>query len=134
MLGTMMKGDVTPELESGQRVFHAYGDDYFQLGQDRFEASLYFHEGEVTTPWLQGDISLLKVSDLKWLEDKTPEILVIGTGRRTAFPSAEVLDYLADMHIGFECMDSLSAARTFNILIGEGRKVAAAMLLPGVRG
>jgi len=43
------------------------------------------------------------------------------------------MDYLADLHIGFECMDSLSAARTFNILVGEGRNVAAAMLLPKVR-
>jgi len=133
MLGTAMQGDITPELDSGQRLFHAYGDDFFQLGGDRVESSLYFHQGKIVAPWISGDISKLQVKDLAWLEEATPEVLVIGTGRRTAFPSHEILDYLAALHIGFECMDSLSAARTFNILVGEGRKVAAAMLLPSVR-
>lgn len=128
-----MKGDVTPALESGQRIFHRYGNDYFQLGQEKIEENFYFHLGTVN-PWISEDISTLKVEDLKWLEDKSPEVLVIGTGRRTAFPSEDVLDYLASLHIGFECMDSLSAARTFNILVGEGRKVATAMLLAKVRG
>jgi len=134
MLGTAMQGDITPDLESGQRVFHAYGDNFFQLGHDKIESSFYFHQGEVVSPWIQQDISTLTIAGLKWLETHTPEVLVIGTGRRTAFPSHDVMDYLADLHVGFECMDSLSAARTFNILVGEGRDVAAAMLLPNVRG
>ena len=133
MLGTAMQGDITPDLESGQRIFHAYGDDYFQLGHEKIEGSFYFSQGEVVSPWLKGAISNLGIQDLQWLAKDTPEVLVIGTGRRTAFPSHDVMDYLADLHIGFECMDSLSAARTFNILVGEGRNVAAAMLLPKVR-
>ena len=40
---------------------------------------------------------------------------------------------LAEAHIGFECMDSRAAARTFNILVGEGRNVSLAMLLPRAR-
>ncbi len=133
MLGTMMKGDVTPDLESGQRLFHSYGDDYFQLGNERIEENFCFHQGRVTT-WDVEHPTILEVEDMQWLEQQTPEVLVIGTGRRTAFPPAEVLDYLASLHIGFECMDSLSAARTFNILVGEGRKVAVAMFLANVRG
>ena len=62
-----------------------------------------------------------------------PEILIIGTGRTTAFPEADVLQHLSERHIGFECMDSRSAARTYNILIAEGRNVSTAMLLPGSR-
>ena len=40
---------------------------------------------------------------------------------------------LAEAHIGFECMDSRAAARTYNILLSEGREVSAAMLLPNAR-
>jgi len=134
MLGTVMQNDITPSLESGQRIFHAYGDDFFQLGKDRIESSLIFNHGEVTSPWIEGNIASLQMSDLTWLEENTPEVLVIGTGKRTAFPSHDVMDYLASLHVGYECMDSLSAARTFNILVGEGRSIAAAMLLPNVRG
>ncbi len=128
-----MQGDITPELSSGQRLFHQYGDDFFQLGKDRVESSLVFHKGIITAPWIEGNIASLQVSDLTWLEENTPEVLVIGTGKRTAFPSHDVMDYLASLHVGYECMDSLSAARTFNILVGEGRSIAAAMLLPKVR-
>lgn len=65
--------------------------------------------------------------------ENPPEVLVIGTGRQTAFPDASVLDMLSEAHIGFECMDSRAAARTYNILVSEGRIVSAAMLLPGAR-
>ncbi len=129
-----MKGDITPELDSGQRLFHAYGDTYFQLGRDRIESGFYFHQGKVSLPWAASKVADLTVTDFNWLEENPPEVLVIGTGRRTTFPSAEVLDYIASLHVGFECMDSLSAARTFNILVGEGRKVAAAMFLANIRG
>jgi len=65
--------------------------------------------------------------------ENPPEVLVIGTGRTTAFPAPEVIAMLEEAHIGFECMDSRAAARTYNILVNEGRDVSAAMLLPNAR-
>jgi len=62
--------------------------------------------------------------------DAAPEVLLIGTGRTTAFPAANILAELEGRHIGFECMDSRAAARTYNVLAGEGRDVSAAVLLP----
>lgn len=62
--------------------------------------------------------------------ESAPEVLLIGTGRTTAFPDADILAELEDRHIGFECMDSRSAARTYNVLVSEGRNVSAAVLLP----
>lgn len=130
-----MKGDVTPLLESGQRIFRSYEDDYFQLGHEKISSNFCFCFGELIQPWAeQNSVTALKIEDFKWLEVNTPEVLVIGTGRRTGFPSADVLDYLSSLKVGYECMDSRSAARTFNILVGEGRKVATAMFLPKVRG
>ena len=70
---------------------------------------------------------------MAWILDNPPEVLVIGTGRQTAFPDPAVMEMLSGAHIGFECMDSRAAARTFNILVGEGRDVSAAMLLPNAR-
>lgn len=60
-------------------------------------------------------------------------MLVIGTGRTTAFPDHSIMEMLSNAHIGFECMDSRAAARTYNILMAEGRDVSAAMLLPNAR-
>lgn len=65
--------------------------------------------------------------------ENPPEVLVIGTGRKTAFPDPAVLELLSEAHIGFELMDSRAAARTYNILVSEGRIVSAAMLLPNAK-
>jgi len=94
---------------------------------------LRFHHGELTTPWGPNRLSELTIADLEWIFENPPEVLVIGTGRQTVFPDSSVLEALADAHIGFECMDSRAAARTYNILVGEGRDVSAAMLLPNAR-
>jgi len=55
---------------------------------------------------------------------------LIGTGRITSFPNAAVFEVLEAARIGIECMDTRAAARTYNILVAEGRHVDAAMLPP----
>jgi len=92
---------------------------------------LLLHRGRATSPWGPASIDKLTIEDLQLLLDDAPEILIIGTGRVTTFPDADILARLREQHIGVECMDSRSAARTFNILLAEGRTVSAAMLLPG---
>lgn len=82
------------------------------------------------SPWGPNSLREMTLDDLAWVFDNPPEVLVIGTGRLTRFPNEEIMKALTEAHIGFECMDSRAAARTYNILVGEGRVVSAAMLLP----
>lgn len=60
-----------------------------------------------------------------------PEVLLLGTGSRQQFPEPRVMAFFLSRGIGIEVMDNAGAARTFNLLAGEGRKVVAAFLLPG---
>ena len=128
-----MKGDISANLPAGTLLFSAYGDTYLQLNQHRHDAGLYIHKNTITTPWGPERLSQLTIEHLRPLIESPPEVLILGTGRITAFPNADILDYIANHHIGFECMDSRAAARTYNILVGEGRTVSAAMLLPGAK-
>ena len=57
------------------------------------------------------------------------EIVLLGTGDRLRFPRPEILRPLMEARIGFEVMDVRAACRTYNILVAEERKVAAALLL-----
>ncbi|MDD0838542.1 Mth938-like domain-containing protein [Curvibacter sp. HBC61] len=57
------------------------------------------------------------------------EVVVFGSGLRNRFPPAAWLRPLMERRIGLETMDTQAACRTYNILAGEGRKVAAALLL-----
>ena len=55
------------------------------------------------------------------------DLLLVGTGRTTVLASAEFRRALRERGIASECMDSGAAARTFNVLANEGRRVAAAL-------
>jgi len=55
--------------------------------------------------------------------------VLLGTGKMLRFPHPRLSSPLTQARIGFEVMDTFAAARTYNILMGEGRRVAAALLL-----
>ncbi|MCE1160855.1 MAG: MTH938/NDUFAF3 family protein [Burkholderiales bacterium] len=59
----------------------------------------------------------------------SPEVLLIGTGAQHTFVSPAQLAPLYQAQIGVECMSSHAAARTYNVLMNEGRRVLAILLL-----
>jgi len=73
----------------------------------------------------------LTVADLEPVLALGPEVILLGTGDRQVFPSAQVLGYCLSRGVGLEVMTNPSAASTYNVLAGEGRKVAAAFMLAG---
>jgi len=91
------------------------------------------HHGEVSAPWGPETLAEISPEHLASIIETPPEVLLIGTGRKTVFPDATILQALDDAHFGYEFMDSRAAARTYNILVGEGRDVSIAVLLPGAR-
>lgn len=58
-----------------------------------------------------------------------PEVVLFGTGPRLWWPSSAMRSAFTRHHIGFEVMDTAAACRTYNILVYEGRNVAAALLM-----
>ena len=101
------------------------------IGGARVATSLCIHQQQVDAPWPLDVFDSLAPEHLRWLLDTPPELLLLGSGRVTRFPSQTVMAWLQSHHIPFESMDSRSAARTWNILMGEGRNASCAMLLPG---
>ncbi len=59
-----------------------------------------------------------------------PEVLLLGTGSRQRWPAARLIAALAKRGIGLEVMDTLAAARTYNVLVGEDRRVVAVLYPP----
>ncbi len=60
-----------------------------------------------------------------------PEVVLLGTGERIVFPPQKILAAFLKRGVGLETMDSAAAARTFNVLVEEGRKAVAVFLLNG---
>jgi uncharacterized protein len=72
----------------------------------------------------------LQASDFAALAELPVEVLIYGSGRKLQFPPPAWLAPLMGRRMGFETMDTEAACRTYNILAGEGRPVAALLLLP----
>jgi uncharacterized protein len=71
----------------------------------------------------------LKVEDFSLLTELTPEIVILGTGASQYFPHPSLTEPLMQHRIGLEVMDTSAACRTYNILMAEGRHVAAALFM-----
>lgn len=80
-------------------------------------------------PWAAGDVAALSADDFSGIIASRPEILVLGTGWHPVLPPRDIMFAMARHGIGFECMDTPAACRTYNILINEGRRAAAALII-----
>ncbi|MEW6677886.1 MAG: Mth938-like domain-containing protein [Pseudomonadota bacterium] len=105
-----------------------YGPDHVLVNGVRHETSLIILPDELVADW-PGNWSSLSSPDFDAVALRAPEILLLGTGPSQRFPAPAVYRHLIAARIGVEIMNTPAACRTYNILAGEGRRVAAALLL-----
>jgi len=56
------------------------------------------------------------------------DVLLLGTGRTQVFPNLEIRNAFSAAGLGLEPMDTGAACRTYNVLLAEHRRVAAALI------
>jgi uncharacterized protein len=119
------------QLETGGQanLIRTYTAGRITVNQDSYVHSLIVLPGQIIADWPPQAFEQLAVAHLETLVSLGPELLILGTGRRQRFPRAELLAPLAAAGIGWEIMDTGAACRTYNILMSEGRNVAAALLM-----
>lgn len=79
--------------------------------------------------WAVSDARSLAADDLAPLLELDPEVVLLGTGATQMFPPAAVMAACLGRGIGIEAMTNAAAARTFNVLASEGRRVVAGFIL-----
>lgn len=114
---------------TAHKTFTSHGDGYVMVNGERFQHPIVVTPDQVLTDWGATDFAGLTESHFAYLLALRPEVLILGTGSQLRFPHPRLYRQLTDAHIGVECMDTPAACRTYNILMAEGRKVAAAILL-----
>ena len=122
-----MKFDL--QTAAGIKLFTAYGEDYVAVDGVAYRRSLIVMPDRIVEDWPAPAADALNREDFSPLLNLHLDILLLGTGAKLRFPSPRLTAELAQMGIGLEAMDTFAACRTYNILAGEGRKVAAALLL-----
>ena len=112
---------------SALNTFTAYGEGYVVVNSQRHESNLIVLPEKVL-PWNVAGFAALQESDFQAFIGMNLEILLLGTGPKQRFPDPRLTQALAAKRIGVEAMDLQAACRTYNILMAEERRVAAALL------
>jgi uncharacterized protein len=132
-IGAFKSSRFNVKLHSDPRPFYntftAYGEGYVEVNEVRYTHSIIVQpEGEVVA-WPVSSFEALTESSFEPLLVLAPEIVIFGSGQKLRFPHPRLLRGLSALNIGIETMDLFAACRTYNILMSEGRKVAAALLI-----
>ena len=117
------------EQPDGRNAFTGYGEGYVEVGGTRYRESLVVSAERLVTDWPARSVDMLSADHIAAIVELAPEIVLIGTGERFEFPEAALLASLQRAGIGVEVMDTRAACRTYNVLLGEGRNVVAALIL-----
>ena len=117
------------EQATGKNAFSGYGEGYVEVNQARHASSLVVTADRLVTDWPATTIGALAPDHIAAIAELQPEIVLIGTGARLEFPDRALLAPLYKAGIGVEVMDTPAACRTYNILLGEGRGVLAAVIV-----
>lgn len=122
----------TPADPAAPRVIDAYGNGGFRIGGETFSGSVIVLPDGSVVSW-SADIRSLSADSFAAVADASPppEILLLGCGDRAVFVPPTVRKGLRAAGIVIDAMDTGAACRTYNVLIAEQRRVAAALIAVG---
>ncbi len=106
-----------------------YGPGWIGVSGEKVTRSVVITSQGEQFDWDCADFSELSPAHFARLADLSVELVIFGSGAQLRFIQPAWASPLMLQGIGMETMDTFAACRTFNILAGEGRKVAAALLV-----
>lgn len=103
----------------------SYGPDFFRIGQEVVSAPAVVHaEGAISWGGFEDSETLVALAE-------KIDFILLGTGPELQYAPEGFRDAMEAAGIGVELMKTTSACRTYNVLVSEGRRVAAALLPVG---
>ena len=118
-----------PAQTDGLNTFTAYGEGYVSVSGIRHDYNIIVLPNRLIPEWTPANFDSLTIADFELLASLDADIILLGTGSKLRFPRPELMRPLVQAQKGLEVMDLQAACRTYNILAGEGRKVAVGLLL-----
>ena len=113
----------------GKQLITGYSKDWISINNLIYPQSLVVLPDELMLGWVVSDFESLNQAHFDCLLPHQPEVVLLGTGAKHRFIRPQIIQALTDANIPVECMTTDAACRTYNILMAEGRKVAAALIL-----
>ena len=118
---------------TGANAINGHGPGFVAVNGSNIDHPLIVLPDKIIDPWLIASMPAMPkslcVADFAALLALKPELVVFGSGAKFQFPLPTILAVFSTARIGFEVMDTPAACRTYNVLMSEGRRVAAALLI-----
>ena len=119
----------TLENSPSVNVIRSYSSAELRIGEHSIRSSCIVTADSLIADWPPATLDELQASHLEPIFELRPELVLLGTGPKQRFAPADIRAAFAGRGIGLESMDLGAACRTFNILVQEERRVAAALFL-----
>ncbi|MDH3663281.1 MAG: Mth938-like domain-containing protein [Alphaproteobacteria bacterium] len=122
--------ELTQHAPAGSlQIVENYGEGSFKVSGHRHPGSILILP-DATHSWAVDGVANLSLPSLQPIMDAQSaiEILIVGCGATLALLPVTLREVLRTKGIGLEAMDTGAACRTYNLLAGEGRRVAAALI------
>jgi uncharacterized protein len=119
----------TQDLNKGLNVIRSYADRELRINDQAYRGAVLVSAATlIDLPNVRNLDELTKLDAARILTLE-PEVLLLGTGVHQVFPTPAFGAQFMRAGIGFEVMDTSAACRTFNVLVGEQRRVVALLLV-----
>jgi uncharacterized protein len=123
--------DVTPLIPAGRQIVESYGSGGFKVSGKSYAGAIVVFPDR-TVGWNIASVSVITSESLSGVSEAgragSVDILLIGCGARMAPIPSTIRQGLRTDGIVVEAMDTGAACRTYNVLMSEGRRVAAALI------
>jgi uncharacterized protein len=116
----------TREL-SATLTIESVGHDGIRINERLWTETIALTPDGIVAPWNCAPVADLQEEHFAPLLAQSPELVLVGSGARNEFLPRELTFAFARIGVGLEVMDTAAAARTFNVLAMEGRRVAAVL-------
>lgn len=119
---------LTENRPEEQYFVHSLGPDAIRIVEHRYSRSLILSPFQGVRDWPVESVDALETRHLEPILEWSPDVVLLATGRTQRFPAREIQVAMLRNNIGLEVMTLDAAARTFNVLASEDRRVVAAMI------
>ncbi|MFZ5525404.1 MAG: Mth938-like domain-containing protein [Pseudomonadota bacterium] len=118
-----------PDRPEGTNIIHAVTRTQVSVNGQPYTTSVLVPGNAPLSAWAPENLSALTADHIAEILPFRPELVILGSGPTLRFAHPSVLRPLIEAGIGVETMDTPAACRTYNVLMSEGRKVLAALII-----
>ena len=114
---------------NNQNLITGCGAGFVEINRQKYAQNLIVTSADIVDDWQATNFAELTEAHFDCLLALKPEVVLLGTGEKHQFLHPKIVKKLTENGIPLECMTTAAACRTYNILMSEGRNVAAALIL-----